>query len=137
MTFDICKTGSWLDTEGNMRIVGAAVRVTIVQKEKEPLEEYCKFVSLRFCVTCTVERHGRYWHARHVGTPNYIDSIEPFIETRNKREQISRARRFYAERMFRRLFGIERRGGLKSTSCTHETSMKALEIRREKWATRK
>lgn len=88
-------------------------------------------------MTCTVERHGRLWHARHIGTPNYLDSVEPYIETRNKRQQISRARRFYAERMFRRLFGVQLRGGLKRTSFTHETSMRALEIRRRKWAARK
>ncbi len=72
------------------------------------------------------------WHVRHLGTLDFLERIEPFIETRNKREQIGRARRFYAERMFRKLFGVELRGGVKSTSFTHETSLGALKIRAEK-----
>ena len=121
-----------------MARVGNAVRATIVQKEREPLEAYGQFVSERFGVKCVVERHGKYaWQVRHVATPMYLDSVEPFIETENKKEQVRRARQFYAERIFRRMFGIERRGGKTRTSLTRETALRLWGVRRKRAAERK
>jgi hypothetical protein len=98
LTFDICKTAAWLDTEGNVRRAGEAVRATVVQKERAPLEQYSQFVSVEFGVKCVVERHGKKcWHVRHVATPKYLDAIEPFLETENKRRQPQKATQFYAE----------------------------------------
>jgi hypothetical protein len=130
LTFDLCKTGCWVDTEGNLRINGKAARGTVVQKEREPLENYSEFVSATFRVKCTVERHAGCWQARHRVSLEFLDAIEPYIETMNKRRQIARIRLFYAERMFRKMFGERRRGGRKRTSLTHETASILMAIRR-------
>jgi hypothetical protein len=132
LTFDIRKTAIWLDTEGNVRQVGASIRATVVQKERAPLERYSQFVSVEFGVKCVVERHGKEcWHVRHVATQKYLDAVEPFLETENKRRQLRKARQFYAERFFRKMFGTERRGGSTRTTLTHETAL-LLWVRRRK-----
>jgi len=138
LTFDIRKTAAWLDTEGNVRRAGEAIRATVVQKEIAPLEHYSQFVSVEFGVKCVVERHGKKcWHVRHVATPKYLDAVEPFLETENKRHQLQRARQFYAERLFRRMFGIVRRGGRRRTTLTRETALLLWEKRRKREAERK
>ena len=132
------KVAIWLDTEGHLGQPGNSIRATIVQKEREPLERYCLFVSARFGLRCVVERHGENaWQARHVASPIYLDSVESFLETENKRNQVRIARQFYAERAFRKMFGIEKRGGKTRTSLTRETALKMWELRRKKAAERK
>lgn len=64
LDFDVGKAADWVDTEGHVGIVGKAVRVTVVQKEIAPLEEYGRYVSVTFNVTCTVEKHGPCWEVR-------------------------------------------------------------------------
>ena len=134
MVFDMCKAAAWLDTEGHLGQAGNSFRATIVQKEREPLENYSRFVSVWFGLRCVVERHNQCWEARHVASPKYLDSVEPFIETENKRRQIRKARRFYAERAFRRMFGIVKRGGKTRTSLTRETALLLWVERRKKKA---
>jgi hypothetical protein len=128
----MCKVAAWLDTEGHLGQVGGSFRATVVQKEREPLEHYSQFVSVRFGVRCVVERHGKLWHARHVASPRYLDSVEPLLETENKRKQIRKARQFYAERIFRRMFGIMKKAGRTRTSLTRETALLLWVARRKK-----
>jgi hypothetical protein len=138
LTFDICKAAAWLDTEGNVRRIGEAIRATVVQKERAPLEQYSQFVSVEFRVKCVVERHGKKcWHVRHVATPKYLDAVEPFLETENKRFQLQKARQFYAERLFRRMFGIVKKGGRRRTTLTHETALLLWATRRKREAGKK
>jgi hypothetical protein len=85
-----------------------------------------------FAVRCVVERNGKHWQARHVASPRYLDSVEPFLETKNKRRQVMRARQFYAERIFRKMFGIVKKGGKTRTSLTRETALLMWVARREK-----
>ena len=134
VTFDMCKVAAWLDTEGHLGQAGNAFRATIVQKEREPLEHYSQFVSSHFGLRCVVEKHNAYWQARHVASPKYLDSVEPFLETENKRRQIRKARQFYAERIFRRMFGIVKRGGRTRTTLTRETALLLWVERRKKKA---
>jgi hypothetical protein len=74
---------------------------------------------------------------RHVATPKYLDAVEPFLETENKRRQLQKARQFYAERLFRRMFGIVKRGGRTRTTLTHETALLVWAKRRKREAEKK
>ena len=130
MDFDVGKAADWVDTEGHVGIVGKAVRVTVVQKEIAPLEKYGRYVSVTFNVTCTVEKHGPCWEVRHLGTLDFLEAIEPFVLTANKKDQIAKARAFYAERAFRRLFGEELRGGRNEIAPACEAAALMAAIRR-------
>jgi hypothetical protein len=46
-------------------------------------------------------------------------------------------RQFYAERLFRRMFGIVKRGGRRRTTLTHETALLLWETRRKREAEKK
>jgi hypothetical protein len=81
---------------------------------------------------CVIEKHNTCWEARHVASLKYLDAVEPFIETENKRRQIRKARQFYALRMFRRMFGIVKKGGKTRTSLTRETALLMWVERRKK-----
>ena len=110
MPFDETKVAAWVDTEGCITIFGtwryprSSAVVRVVQKERKPLSEYCLFVSSRFGVRCAVLKRIDGYIVAHVATLEFLDVIEPLIETENKRKQISEARKLYAERGFRLTF---------------------------------
>jgi len=113
LAFDECKVGAWVDTEGNVHTADS-IRVRVVQKEIEPLEQYCAFVSTRFGVNCVVrqrrgDRDGKVikeYQADHVASAQFLDAIEPYVETAKKRRQIAKARMLLAYRGFKRLFPV-------------------------------
>ena len=134
LAFDECKVGVWVDTEGNIQ-TAESIRVRVVQKEIEPLEQYCAFVSARFRVNCIVrqrrgDRDGKVfkeYQADHVASGEFLDAIEPYVETANKRQQIAKARMLLAYRGFKRLFPVRsQRLSDKEKQMRHRTRMKAL-----------
>ncbi len=111
--FDESKVGAWVDTEGCIITLKDFVRVKVVQNEIAPLEAYCEFLSKRLRLKTILRRRisqqkedqvSWEYEVDHVGTIQYLDLIEPHIETKKKREQIARARLAYAAKGFRRLF---------------------------------
>lgn len=109
-SFDECKVAAWIDTEGHIGVVGtkqfprSSAIARVAQKERKPLSEYCRCVSAWFRIRCTVAKVSSCYVAQHVATLEFLDAIEPFIETENKKRQISNARKLYAERGFRLTF---------------------------------
>lgn len=96
--------------EGNIAIFGTkqfprfSAIVRVAQKEREPLSEYCQYVSARFGIRCTVAKVASCYQAEYVATLEFLDAIEPLMETDNKKRQITEARKLYAERGFRLTF---------------------------------
>jgi hypothetical protein len=134
LAFDECRVGVWVDTEGNIHTADS-IRVRVVQKEIEPLEQYCAFVSTRFRVNCIVrqrrgDRDGKVikeYQADHVASAEFLDAIEPYIETAKKRRQIAKARILLAYRGFKRLFPVRsQRLSDKEKQRRHRTKVKGM-----------
>lgn len=110
MPLDECKVAAWVDAEGNIAIFAtkqfprSSAIVRVAQKERKPLSEYCQYVSARFGIRYTVAKVANCHKAEHVATLEFLDVIEPLMETDNKKRQIAEARKLYAERGFRLTF---------------------------------
>lgn len=113
LAFDECKVGVWVDTGGNIQ-TAESIRVRVVQKEIEPLEQYCAFVSTGSRVDCRVrqrrgDRDGKAFkehQADQVASGEFPDAIEPHVESAKKRQQVAKARMLLAYRGFKRLFPV-------------------------------
>lgn len=96
--------------EGNIAIFGTkqfprfSAIVRVAQKEREPLSEYCQYVSAWFGIGYTVAMVASCYQAEHVATLEFLDVIEPPMQTDNKKRRIAEARKLYAERGFRLTF---------------------------------